>query len=455
MSAPTPGWPTGKSPPPPAPAAGGPFSPQSKSLGLDRTEHSPVVQKKIVYAGVVASSYASAADLLLNLAGLSVAAKPVERLTRSVGTERVAQRDQDVAAFAALPLAAKFDAPAAVAAPGLAVVMVDGGRLQVRERVPPAAEPAPAASSEFDEQPADATGFWREDKVGLLVEMTSAVHQADPCPQVPPSFLDVLRIPRLARELGKTAARAEGAEGQDAAAGPAEPGPDDLAAYEPPEVLHRRVVASCRPWPLFAVQVAQAARAAGFQKADRKAFVADGSANNWRLRARHFGSFVAVLDFIHALSYVYAAATAGRPFAAGWACYREWIGWVWKGEVAKVIEALGKRQQEMGKPAEGESGTSPRSVVAKALGYLSNHRDKMKYDEYRRDGLPITSSLMESTVKQMNQRVKGSEKFWCGQGAEAIVQLRADHLDDDKPLDDFWRERQAAATGQRPYRRAA
>ncbi len=413
------------------------------------------MQRKVVYAGVVASSFANAADLLLNLARLSVLAKPVERLTRAVGEQRVAARDRGVAAFAALPLAAKFDAPAGVAAPDLAVVMVDGGRSQIRERAAPEDEPAAVASSEFDEQPADAKGFWREDKVGLLVEMKSEAHQADPCPQVPPVFLDVLRIPRLARELGKTAARTEGEAVGGETGEPLEPEPDDLVGYDPPEVGHRRVVASCRPWPEFAVRVAQAARAAGFQKAKRKAFVADGSANNWRLRARHFGSFVAVLDFIHALSYVYAAATAGRRFEQGWKCYREWIGWVWEGKVAKVIEALCQRQQEMGEPSEGESETSPRSIVAKALGYLSNHQDKMKYDEYRKEGLPITSSLMESVVKQMNQRVKGSEKFWCGQGAEAIVQLRADHLDDDQPLDDFWRQRQAAATGQRPYRRAA
>lgn len=381
--------------------------------------------------------------------------KTVERLTRAIGQERVAGRDREVTAFAEMPLARKFDAPAGVEPPALAVVMVDGGRLQIRERSTPSGEPEAVASSEFDEHPADAKGFWREDKVGTLLEMGSQVHAADPCPEVPPGFLDVLRIPILAREIGKVSARAEGDAGEAATVPPAVAAEAGRAAYEPPEVGHRRVVASCRPWPLFAVMVAQAAHAAGFQKAARKAFVADGSANNWRLRARFFGSFVAVLDFIHALSYVFAAATAGRGFAAGWACYREWIGWVWKGEVAKVIEALGRRQEEVGEPDAGESETSVRSIVAKALGYLRNHADKMKYDEYRKEGLPITSSLMESAVKQMNRRVKGSEKFWCEQGAEGIVQLRADHLDDDAPLDDFWQRRQANATGQRPYRRAA
>ena len=40
-------------------------------------------------------------------------------------------------------------------------------------------------------------------------------------------------------------------------------------------------------------------------------------------------------------------------------------------------------------------------------------------------------------------------------GAEAILQLRADYLSDDEPLEDFWQRRQAAATGQRRYRRSA
>ena len=47
----------------------------------------------------------------------------------------------------------------------------------------------------------------------------------------------------------------------------------------------------------------------------------------------------------------------------------------------------------------------------------------MRYDAYRKQGLPLTSSLMESVVKQVNQRVKGTEKFWSEEGAEAILQV--------------------------------
>jgi hypothetical protein len=181
--------------------------------------------------------------------------------------------------------------------------------------------------------------------------------------------------------------------------------------------------------------------------------VGGGSANNWALRRRFFGSFVPILGFIHALSYVFAAATAGRPFAAGWACYRGWVGWARQGKVSRVIAALQQRQAEPGLPEKGEAATSPRQVVSETLTCLENHQDKMQYGVYRKEGLPLTSSLMGAAVKQINQRVKGSEKFWSEAGSEAVLQLRADRLSDGEPLAAFRQRRQAAATGQRRYRR--
>jgi len=120
-----------------------------------------------------------------------------------------------------------------------------------------------------------------------------------------------------------------------------------------------------------------------------------------------------------------------------------------------VLAALHERQAELGLPEPDEPETHPRQVVARTLTYLRNQQDKMRYDDYRRQGLPITSSLMESVVKQVNRRVKGTEKFWSEDGAEALLQLRADQLSDDQPLEAFWQRRQEAATGQRRYRPAA
>jgi hypothetical protein len=255
-----------------------------------------------------------------------------------------------------------------------------------------------------------AAGHWREDKVALLLTMKSDVAAVDPWPDIPAGFLDVVRIPKLARQLKKNVRASE-----DAVADSDEPEAAAevlrAQAYAPPEVHTRQVVASRCCWPTFAPLVAAAAWALALQGAARRAFVGDGAANNWTLQRRFFGSFVPILDFIHALSYVFAAARAGRTFAEGWACSREWIGWVWQGKVSLVIAALAQRQAERGLPEQDETETSPRPVVPKTWTYLENHQDKMPYDAYRKDGLPITSSLMESAVKQINQRVKGSEKF--------------------------------------------
>ena len=62
------------------------------------------------------------------------------------------------------------------------------------------------------------------------------------------------------------------------------------------------------------------------------------------------------------------------------------------------------------------------------------------------------TAYVESAVKQVSRRVKGTEKFWGEAGAEAILQLRADYLSDTTLLDAFWTRREERATGQRSYR---
>lgn len=62
----------------------------------------------------------------------------------------------------------------------------------------------------------------------------------------------------------------------------------------------------------------------------------------------------------------------------------------------------------------------------------------MDYPAYRRRGLPITSCLVESLLKEFNHRVKGTEKFWNRpERAEAILQVRAAQLSDGDQLARF------------------
>jgi hypothetical protein len=402
------------------------------------------------------------------LAGLKIPEKQVERLTKSLGQERLDQRASQVQAFLELPLMERVAAPAQ--APDLAVVSMDGGRIQIRDRHAPAAgpsaagagpRPAPASPPEPAEgegegeadQDQHRRGHWREDKIGLLMTMTSEESSEDPCPQIPETYVNPLKIPTLVREIKRGLSA-----GEDGVAEPVEDDPasplEECAEYTPPKVRLPSMVGTRAGVKRFGVILAAAAFARGFFGAKRKAFVADGAEANWTTQRRWFSDFVPILDFIHALSYVFSAAMADQSFSAGWEVYQRWITRVWEGRVAEVIAALEQRQTDLGLPAAGDSETSPRQVVADALRYLKNHQHRMKYDDYRRLGLPLVSSHVESTVKRFNRRVKGTEKFWSESGAEALLQLRADYLSETEPMEKYWQEREAKATGRRVYRRS-
>jgi hypothetical protein len=296
---------------------------------------------------------------------------------------------------------------------------------------------------------------WREDKVGCLLRMKSAVSAVDPCPEIPTVFVDPLRSLKLAQEVGHCAVP------KGAPFAQAQPEPEEADQEERrqrpgrPEIVSRRVVASRQDVDAFGPLLAAAAWAMGLFSATRKAFVCDGSSENWSVQKRYFPRWTGVLDFVHAMTYVYAAAMAGRTFAEGWPVYERWIQWVWRGKVSEVIKELTARHQKLGPASKEDKEGSPRRVVQEALTYLQNQQDKMRYDEYRKQGLPLMSSHVESTIKQINYRMKGTEKFWSEAGAEALLQLRADYLSDDEPMEGFWQRRQEAATGQRPYRRSA
>jgi hypothetical protein len=57
---------------------------------------------------------------------------------------------------------------------------------------------------------------------------------------------------------------------------------------------------------------------------------------------------------------------------------------------------------------------------------------------------------MESLVKQVSRRLKGTEKFWSPAGGEALLQLCADTLSETAPLAAYWQFRTQRQTGFHP-----
>jgi hypothetical protein len=430
---------------------GGLFFPQSQSLAIDRAGQSPTVLRKVIYAGTRCGSFTLGSDALWNLADLDVPTKQVERRTKQIGVERCAERDASASAYLARPLTERKAKPNGVESPELAVVQMDGGRIQIldREKLADNPESAVAAKSKKKGQ------HWREDKVGLLASMTSQPCLEDPCPTVPTHFIDPGRIPQVAQEI-KSKSKSPGRESCRDASASSDPALSTTPApttpgYEPPELVERSIVATKQGVDVFGGLLATAAWERGFFGAKRRVFLGDGSNANWGVWERHFSSFTPVVDFMHALAYIYAAAMVGDSFVDGWGRYVLWIGSLWAGDAAAVIAAIEARQQTIGLPEATDGETHPRRCLADTLCYLQNQKDRMKYAEYRQAGLPITTSHVESTIKQMNHRVKGSEKFWSESGSEAILQLRADVLSETAPLDEFWQRRQAKQNGERRY----
>ena len=80
-------------------------------------------------------------------------------------------------------------------------------------------------------------------------------------------------------------------------------------------------------------------------------------------------------------------------------------------------------------------------MVELALAYVEKNRARMDYPRYRQLGLPVSSSLVESLIKQINHRVKGTEQFWNHGGLEAVLQVRAAYLSQDGRAEAFYQQR--------------
>lgn len=440
---------------------------------------SPAVQRKVSHAGTTHPSFEKASQELAAMADLKIRAKQVERWTKRVGQERVEERDAEVRQWQAMPLPKRRQCAVSVPQDTVAAISLDGGRAQTWSE----ADAAPTTSDEealvapVEPPPESRSSHWRETRIGCAMTFTSTPQATDPRPQIPLKFVDPAKIRKLTREIGH-AVPGDGvgmqAESEKAAASPPDdqPGSDESASAEDlpaaageyaagasssskldnpahPKLKSKSVTATRRCFDALAKMLLARAWRQGFPTADRKAFLGDGAAVLWRIWQEYFSTYTPILDFIHVISYVYAAALAGRPYAEGWEIYRRWAQWTWEGNVDLVIAELTARSAELGPPQKGDSDTCPRRVAARALTYLTNHRQYMHYAKYRRQGLPITTSHMESTVKQVSRRVKGTEKFWSESGIEALLQLTADELSDDMPLDEFWQNRPKRHQGQR------
>lgn len=404
---------------------------------------SPRVLAKMVYAGTSANAFQAASEDLSALAHLSISAERIRRACLQVGVERIEHHQRMEQAFQEKPLPRQLrDKPDDVQPPEIACVMCDGGRYQLLDRRLP---PKPKTSARKGEH-------WKESRIGLLADMRGPSHACDPRPTLPAELRYEAMAEKLS-EIGRTGRRSDVPEENGEHQQVRERSEPSRQGFPGPDLERRHVVASRQSWQDFGRLLASQAWYHGFAAAPRKAFVSDGSSALEELHRTHFSHYTSILDLLHALSYSLAAARAVTPTEAqARDAYNHWAAKIWEGNVRQVIDELAVHANRLGPPPDNPRSDDPREVVRTSRVYYQNHATRMDYPRYRREGLPLTSSLMESTVKQVGRRVKGTEKFWSRPGGEAMLRLRAESLSDDRPLVRHLETRSRRTTGTRSYR---
>jgi hypothetical protein len=299
---------------------------------------------------------------------------------------------------------------------------------------------------------------WGDTKAACLQTYEPLKQGKDPQPNPPAAFLDPNRVKKLCGQMERVRnepapAGVEGDQSKESKGPLLKPRLKKGPKIRRPRKLVRSVVATMQPTEPFGWMVAAEAARRRFYQAFVKAIVGDGGNWIWPLADLHFPGWTQILDFLHLLVHLWAAATAayrGQADGARWAweLYEQMLRDAWRGNVKGVIEALETQLRRLGEPGPKAWAGDPRQIVRLTLNYVKENQTRMDYARYRREGLPISSALVESLFKQINHRMKGTEKFWNDGGGEAVLQVRAAYLSEDRRPEDFHAHRpRPAAVG--------
>ena len=404
-------------------------------LKIDQRQYSPLMIDKLVFAGTSSKSASKAARMLRKLANCQVSGMEILRVTEQIGLELLVQRQRDATLHKSRELPSTNAQSVEIAC-----VEVDGGRIRTRA--------GQRGRGVHDHG-------WKESKVAALWKMEGPTFELDPHPEPPACFLDQQRVPQMVREIkcqrSEQHVRGEETPGKSGSNQPLESVAEKTSKDRewPPQRVFRTCVATLKDVYEFGPLVAAEAQRRGFYDAPRQVFLGDGDHKNWTVHKLHFPHFTPITDFVHPVTYLYdAAAAVTSSWLAHWEQYSQWMTASWQGHIATVLSELEEWQHRLGEPSEQTPDNDPRQIVATTLTYLRNNADRMNYPKYRRDGLPITSCLVESLIKEINYRVKGTEQFWNRPAAmegESILQAVAGLLSDGEPLTKYILSRPGSA----------
>lgn len=157
----------------------------------------------------------------------------------------------------------------------------------------------------------------------------------------------------------------------------------------------------------------------GLERASQVVSVNDGALWIWLIVPMCWTPCVEILDWWHAVEKLWEVADAllGENEATTARWMEQQKSHLWHSRLRQVIRAI--RQ------------LCPRSEplpdkVRTGVGYLFNHRWRMRYQQFREAGYPLGSGTVESACKVvLQERMKQAGMRWSRDGAQAMLALRS------------------------------
>lgn len=157
-------------------------------------------------------------------------------------------------------------------------------------------------------------------------------------------------------------------------------------------------------------------------------FLADGSDHIWRMQAKYFPAAEPCLDWYHLLEYLWAA---GKRLHRNRSNVERWVAQQKKrlrdGRTEAVITELKAALEKTPKTGPGNKGK--RKQLEDTLGYIEEHRARLRYRELRERDLDIGSGAVEGAVRNLVRlRLDGPGMRWGRQRSEYVLHLRCIYL---------------------------
>jgi hypothetical protein len=168
----------------------------------------------------------------------------------------------------------------------------------------------------------------------------------------------------------------------------------------------------------------------GMPHAEKTVVLGDGAEWIRNITEMRFPQALQIIDLYHAREHVSdLAKLLFTPDEKRIARYRlQWWSWLDAGHIEKITDA-----------ASGwlPTDTDTRKKGEQQIAYLNRNKEKMRYADFRKQGLFVGSGVVEAACKTIvAQRLKQSGMEWSVRGANAIISLRCMTLSHN--LEDFW-----------------